>query len=460
MIKRFRITKLFGFRNVNIPFESNIKILIGENGLGKTTILNSLYYVLNNKLHKLNEIDFERIELQFVDGNKIQFTKRELFTFIRFQGRGSRKHMPQEIFEKINLEELEKFISDKEINSTADLQNFDRKLIQYLSKNKIPRWAPSHIMSREIRLLIDEPIIKKFIGFRELINSYNINILYFPTYRRVEEDLKNLGRFKRKFAPDEFQDDFFEEIDVDEDIEISDDTLIHFGMEDVDKRIDSVIEKINNSTVEGFSKVTGEILSQLLKGFPEINSEQIADLDTQTAKIVLHRVGDNLSEHDRTSILTLLESPQGLLKKRELTYFLFKLIDIYNQHKHLDDALKKFRDVCNKYLEDKEIRYNESNVTIAVYRIGTEDEVKLNKLSSGEKQIISLFSKIYLEFAKDYIVLFDEPELSLSIEWQKLLLPDIVSSDKCKFLNYVTHSPFIFKDELDEYAVGMNSYIK
>lgn len=460
MIKRFRITKLFGFRNVNIPFENDIKILIGENGLGKTTILNSLYYVLNNKLGKLAEIEFERIDLQFRDGNKIQFTKRELFTFLRFQKRNSRRQIPEEIFQKINLKEIEEFILVDVDDGGNEITSFDRKLYQYLAKKKIPKWAPAHIMSRDIRFIFDEPIIKKFIGFKELINSFNTTILYFPTYRRVEEDLKNLGRFKRKFSPDDFQQEFLEEIDIDEDIEISDDTLIHFGMEDVEKRIENVIERINTSTVEGFSKVTGEILSQLLRGFPEIDDKQIEELDVQTAKIVLHRVGDNLSEYDRKSILKLLESPKGLLKKRELTYFLFKLIDIYNQHKHLDDALKKFRDVCNRYLEDKEIRYNESNVTIGVYRQGTNDDVQLNKLSSGEKQIISLFSKIYLEFSKDYIVLFDEPELSLSIEWQKLLLPDIVSSEKCKFLISVTHSPFIFKNELDQYAVGMNSYIK
>ncbi|MFN3137222.1 MAG: AAA family ATPase [Allomuricauda sp.] len=264
MIKRFRITKLFGFRNVNIPFENNIKILIGENGLGKTTILNSLYYVLNNKLNKLNQIDFERIELLFNDNNKVQFTKRELFTYLRFQGRNSRRHIPKEIFEQINLKEIEKLTSEEGIKNAKDIQNFERKLVQYFAKNKIPRWAPSHIMAREIRMLIDEPIIKKFIGYRELIDSYDTTILYFPTYRRVEEDLKNLGRFKRKFSPDDFHQDFIEEIDVDEDIEISDDTLIHFGMEDVDKRIENVIEQINSSTVEGFSKVTGEILSQLL----------------------------------------------------------------------------------------------------------------------------------------------------------------------------------------------------
>ncbi len=454
MIKRFRINKLFGFRNVNIPFDDNIKILIGENGLGKTTVLNSLYYVLSEKYYKLFAIEFERIDLQFVDGNKIQFTKRELESYIRFKDRQAHRPIPNEIINRINLLELEEFLS-------TDLENekaIEQSIIRYISKKRIPRWAPSQIMSRDIRYLLNEPTFKKFREFSDIIKSYSIDILYFPTYRRVEEDLKNLGKFRRKIHDSDFEESFYEEIE--EDFQVSDDTLIHFGMEDVEQRIDLVKNFINNSTVDGFSKVTGEILSQLLKGFPEIQQEQIDSLDISTAKIVLHRVGNSLSDMDRHEILRLLEKPEDLLKKNELTYFLFNLIEIYNKHKHVDDAIKKFKDVCNNYLEDKEFRYNESTVDIAVYRKGTNDKVELNKLSSGEKQIISLFSKIYLEFSKNYLVLFDEPELSLSIEWQKLLLPDIVSSDKCKFLLSVTHSPFIFKNELDTYAVGMNSYIK
>ena len=56
MIKRFKITGLFGFRNVDINFEDNVKILIGENGFGKTTVLNSLYYLLNNKYERLSDV--------------------------------------------------------------------------------------------------------------------------------------------------------------------------------------------------------------------------------------------------------------------------------------------------------------------------------------------------------------------------------------------------------------------
>lgn len=454
MIKRFRINKLFGFRNVSIPFESNVKILIGENGLGKTTVLNCLYYVLSEKYNKLYSIEFERIELVFNDGNKIQFTKRELEAYLRFQERQTHRGLPLEIVSKIDLKSLEDYINN-DLESEKDIE---QSIIKFITRSRIPRWAPLQIMAREIRNIYFEPSIKKFAQYRDIIKSYSIDIMYFPTYRRVEEDLKNLGKFRKRIFEPDFPEEYIEE--VEEDFQVSDDTLIHFGMEDVEQRIENVKNIINSSTVEGFSKVTGVILSQLLKGFPEIQQEQIETLNIATAKIVLHRVGNSLSDSDRSQILTLLEKPKDLIAKKELTYFLFNLIEIYNQHKHVDDAIKKFRDVCNKYLEDKEFRYNESSVDIGIFRRGTNDEVKLSKLSSGEKQIVSLFSKIYLEFSKNYFVLFDEPELSLSIEWQKQLLPDIVLSEKCSFLLSVTHSPFIFKNELDKFAVGMNSYIK
>lgn len=73
MIKNLKITSLFGFRNVDINFEDNVKILIGENGFGKTTILNSLYYLLNKKYKKLSNIEFETIELIFKNEEKTNY---------------------------------------------------------------------------------------------------------------------------------------------------------------------------------------------------------------------------------------------------------------------------------------------------------------------------------------------------------------------------------------------------
>ena len=38
-IKSFKMEELFGIYNVDIPFEDDINIFVGENGLGKTTII-------------------------------------------------------------------------------------------------------------------------------------------------------------------------------------------------------------------------------------------------------------------------------------------------------------------------------------------------------------------------------------------------------------------------------------
>src|SRR5690606_8864472 len=54
------------------------KILIGENGLGKTTALNMLYYTLTSKFFKLKDFDFKTLELSFTDGQKITIDKDKL----------------------------------------------------------------------------------------------------------------------------------------------------------------------------------------------------------------------------------------------------------------------------------------------------------------------------------------------------------------------------------------------
>ena len=91
---------------------------------------------------------------------------------------------------------------------------------------------------------------------------------------------------------------------------------------------------------------------------------------------------------------------------------------------------------------------------IAVKGIASDNDYQ-NAIEKG----LNRFSKIYLEKTENLIVLFDEPELSLSLPWQKRLLPDIMNSEKCKFLLAVTHSPFIFQNKLESHAVGINMYM-
>ncbi len=121
----------------------------------------------------------------------------------------------------------------------------------------------------------------------------------------------------------------------------------------------------------------------------------------------------------------------------------------------------KFTEVCNKYLVNKQFKYDESMLQVDI--VSVDDDVTpigIDDLSSGEKQIVSIFSKVYLGLSTPSILIIDEPEISLSIEWQKQFLKDIYDSHKINLLIATTHSPFIFKNEFRDFTKDMDVFRK
>lgn len=156
----------------------------------------------------------------------------------------------------------------------------------------------------------------------------------------------------------------------------------------------------------------------------------------------------------------MVESGDILLNHDPLIYFISNLVKVYEQQKENDKSIQDFTDVCNRYLTDKKLEYDESSVSVKIVRRKNGNDVEIETLSSGEKQIISLFCSLYLKKTDDFAIFFDEPELSLSLEWQKTLLPDVIRSGKCEFLFATTHSPFIFENELVVNTVDLGNYIR
>jgi len=212
--------------------------------------------------------------------------------------------------------------------------------------------------------------------------------------------------------------------------------------------------------VEWFSKINGQMLSQLVNGFSVTKEMKDSVTSPKAVEIVLERIGKNISPSHKDQILSLVNSGEILNGHDPLVYFVSNLLKVYEQQQENDNAIQSFTTVSNKYLADKEVVYDESNVTIEIIRKKNSTVVDIEYLSSGEKQIISLFALLYLQKKSDLAIFFDEPELSLSMEWQKTLLPDIVRSGKCKFLFSTTHSPFIFENELEENTVDLAEYIE
>ena len=56
-------------------------------------------------------------------------------------------------------------------------------------------------------------------------------------------------------------------------------------------------------------------------------------------------------------------------------------------------------------------------------------------------------------------MIIDEPELSLSVEWQERILEDIVECTKCDQLVVATQSPFVYDNTLISYAHAMDEFL-
>ena len=445
-LKSFSINGLFGFKDIKIPFDKEAVILIAENGSGKTTILNALYYSISCKFHKLSSIDFNSIGLEFASGVSVEIKKNDLNSFYE-----------HDIFEFISL--LKPFLPSRDIEmlrrearKSSSPEMIRRRLLNLIDRYGASMPSKYYGILEEIDLRArsekGEDQKSKVDKIRTTIQeNLNESILYFPTYRRIEEDLKSLG----------YEEEKIERLSFGE----GESKLIQFGMDDVIDKFNEILTAIKNSALNLFSKVTGEILTQFVEGMA-VTQEMRDSIQPDMLNIVLSRLGEkNISKSDRERIEELVSSREiNYTQHDQLVYFLSKLVGLYEQQKAKDDSINQFATICNEYLNKKRIIYDEANVDISIIQTRNNSSIDIRNLSSGEKQIISLFSKIYLESSEEFILLFDEPELSLSLEWQKLLLPDILKSGKCRLLLAVTHSPFIFDNELDLNANDLDIFVR
>ena len=77
------------------------------------------------------------------------------------------------------------------------------------------------------------------------------------------------------------------------------------------------------------------------------------------------------------------------------------------------------------------------------------------ELSSGEKQRLIILLTVLLERGEEYILMLDEPEISMHISWQYKLIDMILQLNPNVQIVLTTHSPMIFSDGWGDKAIHM-----
>jgi len=117
-----------------------------------------------------------------------------------------------------------------------------------------------------------------------------------------------------------------------------------------------------------------------------------------------------------------------------------------------------FKSKINELFQDteKEITLDENNSLI--FQLKDKSYLTPYQLSSGEKQILIIMLNIMLLENKETILLMDEPEISLHVEWQRVFIKTLLELNSNLQIIIATHSPAIVSKEFRSKVVNLSNF--
>lgn len=114
-----------------------------------------------------------------------------------------------------------------------------------------------------------------------------------------------------------------------------------------------------------------------------------------------------------------------------------------NKAKEIAERIKLFFSTIDNLFSNTGKKIEIDSTNNIIFKSDSET-ISLEQLSSGEKQLLLILFKVFLMDNKPYILLMDEPEISLHISWQQNLIKTLRELNPNCQLIIATHSPSIF----------------
>lgn len=424
-IQSFKITKLWGYRDIDLTFNDDVNILIGPNGSGKTTILTLLHSILSLDLTGLLNVNFEHAEIHLrnlKDSSVLRIVKVNAANRLL----------------QIQLDEKTEGIDTESIIGRRFAEHH-----KWLEKgNTLPRRPPERFVRRTM-------ISEKF--YDELTTL--VPIIWLPINRHLPTTTNEEERYTRTYSS-----------------------------ESPDTRLSQLIENdlprycaaLNAQLSERYRKFERQVLSAILynKDHDQLHSLP-PSLPTETERAQLSgafeaaglldgpmqsKIDDHFAavekvverihegkkigmESEDILVVPLIQRTQAMVE------YAAKLEE---DRERIFAPLRRYEKTVNAFLEDKSVEV-EGSGELKIRLFSSLLELDWHLLSSGEKQILILLTEALLQVDEPVVYIADEPELSIHVTWQEKLLESIVTLGGPKQIIVATHSPDIvgkFQDKV------------
>lgn len=475
LIEAFGITGLHGSRTISLEATDNVSILIAKNGSGKTTLLGVMNAFLTGQLFRLRSLEFDTVFCKFRGHpDQLVLTRSDLDQAMLMPDSGEIAVAAARI--GVTPAALFRFVTEEWPTLAQHAEN-PHENSTYTSITRVVGYRRPAIDKyvNELRsaAYARNPNVDSIIqATRTALGGHEV--LYLPTYRRIELALRDAVKDGRARRRRPF-------------IDISNGGLftgnIQFGLSDISERLAEMNEQIVYESNRQYRRISADIINGLIDGSFDRHDVASGDIPPrEELELFFSRVeqsrqyGPVFNPHI-PNIDKIYSNDVSSSSRKFLSYFLSQLNKVMESTKIVETRIETFINICNRYLANEELYthvtpgdvspsadgkklvLNKKTLQVNVLSIPEGIRIPLDALSSGEKQMISLFAKLFL-YEQPKIVLIDEPELSLSIDWQRHILVDISKAPPCEQMIAITHSPFVFDNELEPFAGSLRISIR
>lgn len=407
-IEKVEIRGFWGNRKLFFPFYPDVNFLIGINGSGKTTAINIIAAALTADIETLEKLSFEKIIVSLTEVG------------------GRRK--PSIVISKRSSNEPPYLRISYRIREMVSMPFMDYSLFDIEEERRIRRrYPPSHY--RRLRGQMKQ-------GIMAVLQSL-VDVSWLSVHRASQTQYSH-------------EEHSFES-SVDQKLDELGNALVKYFSLLNSKVTDKTRKFQKNIIVSLITEQTGkDVLSSVLQ------------LDLEEEKQSLIEIFEKLDIAGRSAMNSLenyfseVEDSLEKLKTDELLDLdkLMSITGLYGSHKIVQDwnvLLKDQKDilkpkeifieVLNGLFQHKNITIGENNELVAVTQ--SDKRIPINRLSSGEKQLLIILGEALLKRGEPCIYIADEPELSLHVTWQEKLIANLRQINPNAQIICATHSPDI-----------------
>lgn len=402
-VESINIDGFWGKGEASSVFKSDVNIIIGKNGTGKTTFMNIMHAVLAVDLDALYDNFFDTVYILLSDGKrnrKISATRvhydNSILPAIEYKI-SNRKF----IVYLFGTEETRGFIpalKRRAAESAQDVRNELNKMVSLasLSVYRLGGDVDPEMRDRNQRRILS-PVDQRLLNLTQRLTQYQLELS--SEARKISVGLQRDVLISLLYSsvntkPAEYP--------------------LIFDVEMEKKNLVLAYKQLGVSGTEVAKKIQEHISSvaeavEKLKEFSASSSGSGYDID-----------------------LSALEASRRTRAVVDLS------LSSEKKTKNLFSQIYLFIDILRQFISDKSFVFEFGEL-----KVEGANAITLAKLSSGEKQLLILFIEALLQRRKPYIFLADEPELSLHISWQRNIISAIKSINPEAQIIVATHSPEI-----------------